>query len=75
MGRHISKGIIDYIHPNLCGPSPTVSFGGLSYFVTFIDDYSRKVWIYLPKNKLIFLVLLINLELSLKRALECQSCV
>jgi transposase InsO family protein len=33
------------------GPSPTVSFGGSSYFVTFIDDYSRKVWVYVIKRK------------------------
>jgi len=28
-----------------------VSFGGSSYFVTFIDDYSRKVWVYTLKRK------------------------
>jgi hypothetical protein len=45
-GRHISKGILDYIHSDVWGPSPTVYFGGSSYYVTFIDDYSRKVWVY-----------------------------
>ena len=25
--------------------------GGASYFVTFIDDYSRKVWVFLLKTK------------------------
>jgi hypothetical protein len=33
------------------GPSPTIYLGGSSYFVTFIDDYSRKLWIYLLKIK------------------------
>ena len=51
IGRHISKGILDYIHSNVWGPSPTISFGGSSYFVTFIDDYSGKVWVYLLKIK------------------------
>jgi transposase InsO family protein len=51
VGRHISKGILDYIHSDVWGPSPTVSFGGSSYYVTFIDDYSRKVWVYLLKRK------------------------
>jgi hypothetical protein len=50
-GRHIRKGIIDYIHSNVWGSSPTVSPGGSSYFVTFIDDYSSKVWVYLLKIK------------------------
>lgn len=49
--RHVCKGILDYIHSNFWGPSRKVSFGGSSYFVTFIDDYSRKVWICLLKRK------------------------
>jgi transposase InsO family protein len=28
-----------------------VSFGGASYFVIFIDDFSRKVWVYVLKRK------------------------
>ncbi|WVZ87161.1 hypothetical protein U9M48_033847 [Paspalum notatum var. saurae] len=31
--------------------SPVVSMGGMKYFVTFIDCYSRMTWIYLMKNK------------------------
>ena len=50
-GMHVSKGILDYIHSDVWGPSPTVSYGGSSYFVTFINDYSRKVCIYLLKRK------------------------
>ena len=46
---HVSKGILDYIHSDVWGPSPTVSYGGSPYFVTFIDDYSGKVWVYLIK--------------------------
>ena len=30
---------------------PSLSLGGASYFVTFIDDYSRKVWVYPLKRK------------------------
>ena len=33
------------------GPSPIVSFGGSRYYITFIDDSSRKVWVYFLKNK------------------------
>jgi hypothetical protein len=49
--RHTSEGILDYIHSDVWGPSPTISYGGSSYFVTFIDDFSRKVWIYMLKSK------------------------
>jgi hypothetical protein len=56
-GRHSSKGVLDYIHSDVWGPSPTVSYGGSSYFVTFIDDFSRKVWVYLLKRKVdVFIV-------------------
>lgn len=34
------------VHTDVWGPAP-----GASYFVTFVDDYSRKVWIYLMRHK------------------------
>ena len=50
-GRHTSEGILYYIHSDVWGPSPTISYGRSSYFVTFIDDFSRKVWFYMLKSK------------------------
>lgn len=35
----------------MCGPVNAVTIGGNSYFVSFVDDYSRKMWIYLIKRK------------------------
>eukprot|EP00253_Pinus_taeda_P012974 PITA_12974 len=51
VGNHNSKDVLDYIHCDLWGPSPVISYGGALYFLTFIDDYSRKVWIYMLKKK------------------------
>ncbi len=51
VGKHNSKDVLDYIHSNLWGPSPVMSYGGALYFLTFIDDYSRKVWVYMLKRK------------------------
>ena len=40
------------VHSDLCGPMSNLSLlGGASYFVTFIDDYSHKVWVYFFKHK------------------------
>ena len=39
------------MHSDVCGPMEVESLGGSSYFVTFIDDASRKVWVYLLKTK------------------------
>ncbi|KMQ81673.1 retrovirus-related pol polyprotein, partial [Lasius niger] len=34
---------LDLIHTELCGPMERKSIGGSSYFMTMIDDYSRKI--------------------------------
>ena len=46
-----TKGILDYVHSDISGPVRVVSKGGAWYFMRFIDDYSRKVWVYFLKNK------------------------
>ena len=43
---------LELVHSDVCGPMPTVTLGGASYFVTFIDDFSRKVWAYPLKRKM-----------------------
>ena len=48
---HRTKGTLDYIHSDLWGPSRVPSLGGGLYMLTFIDDYSRKVWVYILKHK------------------------
>uniref|UniRef100_A0A2N9H0H2 Integrase catalytic domain-containing protein n=1 Tax=Fagus sylvatica TaxID=28930 RepID=A0A2N9H0H2_FAGSY len=47
---HKTKGILDYVHSDIWGPVRTPSKGGAQYFMSFIDDYSRKAWVYFLKN-------------------------
>jgi hypothetical protein len=35
----------------VCGPMPSTSLSGYVYYVSFIDDYSRKTWVYFLKSK------------------------
>ena len=42
---------LQLVHSDLCGPLPGVSFSGFKYFLTFIDDYSRRTWVYFLKLK------------------------
>jgi transposase InsO family protein len=50
-GQHRTASILEYIHSDLWGPSSTTTQGGNKYFLSLIDDFSRKVWIYLLKQK------------------------
>ncbi|GFV54554.1 retrovirus-related Pol polyprotein from transposon TNT 1-94 [Trichonephila clavipes] len=49
-GRKI-KTSIGIVHMDLCGPMPTESQGGNKYFLSIIDDYSRKVTVFPIRNK------------------------
>ncbi|GFS91668.1 retrovirus-related Pol polyprotein from transposon TNT 1-94 [Trichonephila clavipes] len=46
-----SKRSMELLHMNLCGPMPTESQGGNKYFLSIIDDYSRKVTVFPIRNK------------------------
>ena len=48
---HNTKGILDYVHSDVWGPSKMASLGGKHYYVTFVDDFSRRVWVYTMKTK------------------------
>jgi len=39
------------VHYDVFGPLKVKSFTGALYFVTFIDDCSKKLWIYVLKTK------------------------
>lgn len=43
--------LLEVIHSDVCGPMQTASLGGARYFVTFIDDFSRKVYVFTMKSK------------------------
>ena len=45
------KGILEIIHSDVCGPMSSSSLSGYAYYVSFIDDFSRKTWIYFMKSK------------------------
>ncbi|KAJ9552680.1 hypothetical protein OSB04_016725 [Centaurea solstitialis] len=45
------ENVLDLVHSDVCGPMKTRTLGGCSYFVTFINDHSRKVWVYTLKSK------------------------
>ena len=60
---------LEIVHSDLCGTLPSASFSGFKYFLTFIDDYSIRTWVYFlkPKSEVF------NMFLAYKALIEKQS--
>ena len=43
--------VLEVVHSDVCGPLDTPSLGGNRYFLTFVDEFSRKICVYLLKEK------------------------
>ena len=48
---HRTKGVLDYVHTDVCGPLKNTSIKGKYYFVSFVDDHSRQNWVYIMLHK------------------------
>ncbi|KAL0286258.1 UNVERIFIED_CONTAM: Retrovirus-related Pol polyprotein from transposon TNT 1-94 [Sesamum angustifolium] len=46
-----SSSILDYVHADVWGPSNISTHGGNKYFLSIIDNFSRKVFVFLMKHK------------------------
>ena len=49
--NHRAKSVLRLIHSDIFGPMFVKALSGAEYFLTFIDDHSRKTWIYFLKTK------------------------
>ncbi|GKA27716.1 putative RNA-directed DNA polymerase [Tanacetum coccineum] len=49
-GATRSTGLLELIHTDICGPFPS-GIGGHKSFITFIDDYSRYMYLFLINKK------------------------
>ncbi|XP_046868715.1 uncharacterized protein LOC124461204 [Drosophila willistoni] len=46
-----SSELLQLVHSDVCGPFGKKSLGGSRYFLTFIDDKSRRIFVYFLKGK------------------------
>lgn len=46
-----TSAVLEIVHSDICGPMRKESLGGYRYFALFIDDFSRKIFVYFLKNK------------------------
>jgi 5'-3' exoribonuclease 2 len=66
---HKKPKVLDLVHSDVCKMFVR-SMGGAKYFVTFIDDFSRKVWVYVFKTKDQVLSLFKQFPVSVERETE-----
>ena len=45
-GKENKSEKLELVHTDVWGPAQLSSLGGSHYYVTFIDDATRKVWVY-----------------------------
>ncbi len=46
-----ANDVLEKIHTDVCGPLQVATYGCNKYFVTFVDDASRKGFVFLLKKK------------------------
>lgn len=51
VGKEKKSEKLELVHTDVWGPTQVSSLGGSRYYVTFIDDATRKTWIYCIRNK------------------------
>lgn len=47
----VTSEILEYLHSDVWDPASVPTHGGNRYFLFVINDFSRKVWVFLMKNK------------------------
>lgn len=47
----MAKERLELVHSDFCGPISPPTPAGNRYFISFVDDFSRKMWVYMLKQK------------------------
>jgi len=50
-GARKSSEILEIIHTDICGPFPTPCLNDQRYFISFIDDHTRYMYLYFLNDK------------------------
>jgi len=47
----MASEIFDLVHSDIWRPAPISSLSGYNYYICFVDDYSRYIWVYIMRNR------------------------
>lgn len=61
---------LELVHTDVCGPMQEASWGGAKYLVTFTDDFTRKTFGFLIKNKSQVMFCFINFQKFVEKQLD-----
>ena len=50
LSESLSSAPFNLVHSNIWDPVPFPSLGGFSYYVCFVDDFSRYTWLYFMRS-------------------------
>ena len=46
-----TNDLLELVPFDICGLLNTLSLGKNKYFIAFVDDFSRKIWVYMLRQK------------------------
>ena len=64
--KYVSMYPLEIVHSDEWEPTKESSIEGNRYFITFIDDYSRKACVYFMKLKLTYFIILRSSRIKFK---------
>lgn len=67
-----AKKRLELMHYDVCGPFEVRLSGGNYYFLTFIDELARHMWIYIIKRKSEVLTQFKRFKLHVEKQSECN---
>ena len=66
VGKEKKNETLELVHTGVWGPCQVSSLGGSHYYITFIDDETRKTWVYFIRHKSNVFILLRNENIWLR---------
>ena len=67
-----AKPPLKLVHVDICGPTRTPSLNNIRYFILFVDDYTRMMWLYFLNAKLEAFSIFLQFKALVERQSGCK---